>query len=173
MPFSRSLVWRRRILVLACAGLALLMAGCGGATPPPTGTEAASTLAPVVITAPASTPSPTTVPSPTPAIASRCGVSTDPVATDAATIRVTQDSMGFFDYDGPVTIKAGQSVTFVNGNGAPHTITEGVYGEAVADACVDTRLGTNTSMTITFDEPGTYQFTCRPHRSMQTTVVVK
>jgi len=98
---------------------------------------------------------------------------TTATGASAATVHVTQDKLGFFDYDGPYTIKAGQSVAFVNGMAAAHTITEGTFGAKVDDACVDTLLGTGGTVSITFSQPGTYQLTCKPHPAMQTTIVVK
>jgi plastocyanin len=159
-----------RSFALAVAVSLLAASGCGPRSTPqdtqlgiasaatPSGTEAA-------------TPVPILAPTPTAAVASRCVVTSGGVA--AATIHVTQDSVGFFDYDGPVTITAGQSVTFVNGNAVAHTITEGIDGVKAEDACVDALLGTGASVAVTFRQPGTYQFTCRPHPVMQTTVIVK
>jgi plastocyanin len=100
-------------------------------------------------------------------------VAPDAATSAAVTINVTQDKLGFFDYTGPVTAKAGQSVAFVNGATAAHTVTEGYFGAKADDACADALLGTGATITITFAKPGTYQFTCRPHPAMQTTVIVK
>jgi plastocyanin len=162
-----------RLAVIACAGLIGLLGGCSGATSTPTRSEAVPVQSAAAIMSAPATYAPTAIPSPTPATASRCGVATNASVAASATIHVTQDKLGFFDYDGPVTIKAGQSVTFVNGMTAAHTITEGYFGEKADDACVDAPLGTGATVTITFTKAGSFQFTCRPHPAMQTTIVVK
>jgi plastocyanin len=145
---------------------------CGpAATSPTNAAQSIATSSTGPVTAEPATLIPTPAPSPSEALASRCAVASE--ATAAATIHVTQDKLGIFDYDGPVTIMAGQSVTFVNTKAAPHTITEGINGVAADDACVDTELATGAAVTITFTQPGTYQFTCHPHPPMQTSVVVK
>jgi plastocyanin len=68
-----------------------------------------------------------------------------------------------------LTIAAGTTVTFTNT--ANHTVTEGSDGEAVDDPIVDEDGGED--ITVTFDEPGTYQITCRIHPSMNMTVTVE
>ena len=145
--------------------LAVVLAACSSAASPTPGVSMAASMS---IGGTASTvPAQSTSPSgPV-----RCAVTPD--ASPSATIGVTKDSLGFFDYGDPVTIKTGQAVVFTNGNGAPHTITEGTYGEAAAGACVNVPLANNTSVIVTFYQPGTYQITCRPHKVMQTSVTVE
>ena len=145
--------------------LAVVLAACSSAASP---TPGASTAASMSMTGTAST-APAQSTSPLGPV--RCAVTPD--ASPSATIGVTKDSLGFFDYGDPVTIKTGQAVVFTNGNGAPHTITEGTYGEAAAGACVNVPLANNTSVIVTFYQPGTYQITCRPHKVMQTSVTVQ
>jgi|GEM_PF-798292 plastocyanin len=166
----------QRLGVLVCAGLVALLAGCGAATTPgasPPTVVSPSIVATVTITPPPSIHAPTATSSPTAGTPSGCRVTTETHVATAATIHVTQDKLGFFDYTGPVTIKSGQSVTFVNGMAAYHTITQGFFGAKDDGACADELLRTGASVSITFTKPGTYQFTCQPHPSMQTTVVVK
>jgi plastocyanin len=101
----------------------------------------------------------------------RCAVTPD--ATASATIEITTDELGFYHFGAPVSIEAGQAVAFNNGNAAPHTITEGTYGVAVDDPCVNEPLAQNASVTVTFYEVGEYPITCRPHPVMQTAVTVQ
>lgn len=101
----------------------------------------------------------------------RCAVTPD--ASPTATIEVVTDSLGLYNFGDPVTIKAGQAVAFTNGNRGPHTITEGTYGEAVPNACVNEPIGINTTVIVTFFEPGDLQITCKPHPPMQTSVLVQ
>jgi plastocyanin len=73
-----------------------------------------------------------------------------------------------------VTIKAGQAVVFTDGNLSPQTITEGTYGAAAANACVDAPLANNSSVIVTFWKKGSYQITSTQHApEMQTSVLVK
>lgn len=158
---------RRWMALTAGLVLALVLAACSSAVSP---TPSASTAASMSTAGAVSTvPSVSTAQSPSGPL--RCAVTPD--ASPSATIGVTKDSLGFFDYGDPVTIKTGQAVVFTNGNGAPHTITEGTYGEAAAGACVNVPLANNTSVIVTFYQPGTYQITCRPHKVMQTSVLVQ
>ena len=173
MPFAAPSRTRPRIVTLACAGLVAFVAGCGGATassPPGTLTPIASNVA--AATGAGTNRAPTNEPpSPSPSASTRCGVTQD--ASASATIRVTKDDAGLFSFDGPVTVKAGQAVAFVNGPDNYHTVTEGVDGVVAADACANALLTTRTTVVITFALPGTYNFTCVPHPLMQTKVIVK
>ena len=110
-------------------------------------------------------------PSATAAGPARCAVTLG--AAPSATIGVVWDDLGFPDFGDPVTIKAGQAVTFVNGNEATHTVTEGTYAEPAPNACVDVTLPVNATVVVTFYTSGVYQFTCRPHKVMQTSVTVE
>ena len=101
----------------------------------------------------------------------RCAVTKD--APASATIHATKDDVGLFSFDGPVTIKPGHAVAFINGPDNYHTVTEGVDGEVAVGACANALLGTGTTVLITFSLPGTYNFTCVPHPLMQTKVIVK
>ena len=68
-----------------------------------------------------------------------------------------------------LTIAAGTTVTFTNTSG--HTVTEGQDGQAVDDPIIDEEGGSD--ITFTFDEPGTYNLTCRIHSAMNMTVTVE
>jgi plastocyanin len=68
-----------------------------------------------------------------------------------------------------LTIPAGTTVTFTDT--ANHTVTEGSDGEAVDDPLVDEQGGSD--IVVAFEEPGTYQITCRIHPNMNMTVTVE
>ncbi len=69
-----------------------------------------------------------------------------------------------------LTIPVGTTVTFTDSSG--HTVTEGVDGEAVDDPIVD-ESGGSEPIVVSFDEAGTYNFTCKIHPSMNMTVTVE
>jgi plastocyanin len=85
------------------------------------------------------------------------------------TVTITGNSFG-----DDFTIAAGDSVEFVNDAGVDHTVTNGVEGEANEDPLFDEELAAGeTSDPIVFDEPGTYDVTCRIHPSMQLAITVE
>ena len=68
-----------------------------------------------------------------------------------------------------LTIQAGTTVTFTDT--ANHTVTEGTDGEAVDDPIVDE--DGPSDIEVTFDEPGTYNITCKIHPDMNMTITVE
>jgi plastocyanin len=85
------------------------------------------------------------------------------------TVTITGNSFG-----DDLTIAAGDSVVFVNDAGVDHTVTNGVDGQANEDPLFDVELPAGeTSDPILFDEPGTYDVTCKIHSSMQLTITVE
>jgi len=72
-----------------------------------------------------------------------------------------------------LTVAVGTEVLFVNADGFAHTVTEGTDGQAVDDPIVDEEIAQNGTVSVTFDEPGTYDITCEIHPSMQMTVIVE
>jgi plastocyanin len=90
-------------------------------------------------------------------------------AAEAERVRIDGSS---FDPE-ELTIAAGTEVQFVNADGFEHTVTEGTDGQAVADPIVDEEIAQNGTVSVTFDEPGTYDITCKIHPSMQMTVIVE
>ena len=70
---------------------------------------------------------------------------------------------------GTLTISAGDTVTFTDTAG--HTVTEGQDGTPVDDPIVDEDGGSDIE--VTFDEPGTYNITCKIHPSMNMTITVE
>ena len=76
-----------------------------------------------------------------------------------------------FAFDQPVvTVKAGTTVTWVNKDAVPHTVTEGAPGkEAAFDSGM---LAQGQSWSYTFSEPGEYDYYCLPHPFMTAKIVV-
>ncbi len=68
-----------------------------------------------------------------------------------------------------LTIAAGTTVTFTDT--ANHTVTEGTDGLAAEDPIVDETGGADIE--VTFDEPGTYNITCKVHPAMNMTITVE
>lgn len=66
-----------------------------------------------------------------------------------------------------VTIKKGESVTFVNNDVEVHTAT------AKDGSFTTQNLGQDTSEKITFDTPGVYNYSCTLHPDMQGVVIVE
>ena len=73
---------------------------------------------------------------------------------------------GFAFSPSDLTIPAGTTVTFTDT--ANHTVTEGTDGEAAEDPIVDEDGGSDIE--VTFDEPGTYNITCKIHPDMNMTI---
>jgi len=67
----------------------------------------------------------------------------------------------------PIEIAVGESVTWTNEGGAPHTATED------GDGFTSERLSTGDSFTHTFDEAGTYAYHCEFHANMTAEIVVE
>ena len=147
--------------------LALALTACSSvASPAPSG----SSMAPMSMPGNGSN-APIVSSAPSPSGPVRCAVTPD--ASPSATVKIFLNDVSIFNFTHPVTIKAGQAVVFMNPNGAPHTITEGTYGKAAANACVNVGIASNTNVTVTFYQAGTYQITCKPHPPMQTSVIVE
>ena len=66
-----------------------------------------------------------------------------------------------------LTIKAGESVTWKNEDGEPHTVTSdtGLFRSGGLDE--------DDSFTFKFDRPGTYNYVCSIHPKMVGKIVVK
>ena len=135
-------------------GLVLVLAACGGTTSS-TSTE----------------PSQAESAAPSESESAPASESAEPseAAGEEETVRLSQFA---FDPE-ELTISAGTTVNFVNADSAAHTVTEGTDGTAVEDPIIDEELEQSGSTSFTFDEPGTYDITCRLHPSMQLTITVE
>lgn len=82
----------------------------------------------------------------------------------AATHQVTIKSMKF--KPASLTIAAGDKVTFVNQDNAPHTAT-------AKDGSFDTgKLTKGQSATMTFGQPGAFAYFCQVHPMMKAAITV-
>lgn len=76
-------------------------------------------------------------------------------------------------YEQPeVTIKAGQTVTWINLEAMPHNVAfkAGMIGDAKLDGAM---MKKDQSYSITFNEAGTYDYFCTPHPFMKGKVIVE
>jgi plastocyanin len=98
---------------------------------------------------------------------------TSPEAGSPAPAETVEVRLADSDFDpAELTIAAGTEVVFVNGDDYGHTITEGRDGRAAEDPFVDEELE-QEPVSVTFDEPGTFELTCRIHPTMNMTITVE
>ena len=143
-----------RNLLALTVGLVLVLAACGGST-------SSSSTEPIQAESAAPSESESAPPSE--------AAEPSEAAGEEETVRLSQFA---FDPE-ELTISAGTTVNFVNADSAAHTVTEGTDGTAVEDPIIDDELAQNGSTSVTFDEPGTYNITCKIHPSMQLTITVE
>lgn len=139
-----------RFLPALSAGLVLVLAACGGTTAEPSASVADQ-----------------------PSQAESAPASETAAASEATGGEETVRLSDFAFDPGELTIAAGTEVSFVNEDSAAHTVTEGTDGAAVDDPIINEELEQDGSTSFTFDEPGTYDITCRFHPSMQLTITVE
>lgn len=102
-----------------------------------------------------------TVPSETPIAAAD-------VPADAVIVNIAK-----MKYETPeVTIKVGQTVTWINKEAMPHNVdfVKGVVGEAELKGAM---LKKDQAYSVTFNEAGTYDYHCTPHPFMRGKVIVE
>jgi len=126
-------------------------------------------LALVLAACASSAPSATDAPTQAASVAATESAAPSEAAEAGDTVRLT----GFAFEPADLTVAAGTEVSFVNADGTTHSVTEGSAGTPVDDPIIDEELAQNDSTSFTFDEPGTYQITCRFHSSMQMTITVE
>jgi plastocyanin len=97
----------------------------------------------------------------------------EPAESEAAASeeRVRIDASNFDPEE--LTVAAGTEVQFVNADSFGHTVTEGTDGQAVDDPIVDEEIAQNGTVSVTFEEAGTYDITCKIHPSMNMTITVE
>ena len=158
----------KRWYLVIILGVTLVAVACGA--------EATLTRAPTATptTVPDPTPTPipgatqpprqTDTPAPTP--------TTAPEPSPTASSEVDVEVKNFAHQN--VTVQAGSRVTWIQRDGAPHTTTSGVPGEADAGDLWDSpTLGPGQKFSHAFTEAGTFRYFCRIHPStMQATVTV-
>jgi plastocyanin len=86
-----------------------------------------------------------------------------PEDTDGATVDV-QD-LAFQPAD--IEAAAGETVSWVSADTVPHTVTS-----TSGPADFDESLPSGASASVTFDEPGTYEYACSIHPTMTGTVTI-
>ena len=72
-----------------------------------------------------------------------------------------------------VTISAGGTVTFVNSDTAPHTVTSGNATDGPDGVWDSSLIMMDMSYSVTLDNPGTYDYFCMVHPWMQGIVIVE
>jgi plastocyanin len=87
------------------------------------------------------------------------------VAANAANIEVKIDNFTYSPQT--ITVKAGDTVTWANGDDIPHTVTSktGVFKSRALD--------TDDKFTFTFTTPGTFPYFCALHPHMTGSIVVE
>ena len=139
--------------------LALVLAACASPAAAPSATEP---------------PTPSATEAATPSASPSAEESESAEPSEEATaeeVRVRLESSNFDPSE--LTITAGTTVLVLNADSYTHTVTEGTGGQAVDDPIVDREIAENRSVRVTFDEPGTYDITCKIHPSMQLTITVE
>jgi plastocyanin len=91
----------------------------------------------------------------------------------AASGAVTMVEILNSDFGPDVTIAAGTTVMWMNGDGYAHTATQGSDGVKAQDALFDLQLASGASDSYTFAEASTYQVTCTLHPNMNMTITVQ
>ncbi|OKH20967.1 plastocyanin [Hydrococcus rivularis NIES-593] len=95
-------------------------------------------------------------------------ISAAPAAAETYTVKMGSDS-GLLKFEpDTLTIKAGDTVKWVNNKLAPHNV---VFDSSKMDEAVATKMSHKNlvfspgeSYESTFDEPGEYTYYCEPHR---------
>jgi plastocyanin len=105
--------------------------------------------------------------------------------SDSAENTVVTMSLKFMPTD--ITVKAGTTVTWKNGETIGHTITSGAWGDVnestglrgsqTPDGMFDHKLSPKgqegDTFSFTFDTPGEYLYYCQPHLTMNAKVIVE
>jgi plastocyanin len=87
-------------------------------------------------------------------VAPACG--SEEGSEPVATTKVTMVKSYRFEPE-TITIEAGQTVTWTNDDNFTHTVQVEIEGQG------DHEVGKGKSVSITFDEPGTYDYVCTLH----------
>jgi len=135
----------RRPLVTLAAGAVLFLAACssGGATAAP------ATAAPAE-----------------PSVEASQAGGGAACAESAAAGEVAVSIEGFAFSPADITASVGQTVTFTNGDSAPHTAT------LDDGSCTTPNIGNGASDGLMFTAAGTYPFHCNVHPNMKGTITV-
>ena len=94
-------------------------------------------------------------------------------ASPAASGATAMVMIANFSFGPDLTVAPGTTVTFMNGDGAPHTATQGSNGIKATDALFDLQLPAGASKSYTFADAGDFKVTCTIHPQMNMTITVK
>ena len=92
--------------------------------------------------------------------------------TGDTTNRSTVTIAGFTYSPSPVTIAAGATVTWTNGDDILHTVTSGTPEAPTRGPLDGTLDGPGTTYERTFSDAGTFEYFCARHNGMRGTVIV-
>jgi len=106
-----------------------------------------------------------------PSASAAASVSVAPGASGSATAVMVMITGSSFGHD--LTIAAGTTVMFMNGDPIKHTASNGKDGVLAAASLFDLQLDPGASKSYRFNDPGTYQVTCIVHPTMNMTVTVR
>ncbi|MFO7918742.1 MAG: plastocyanin/azurin family copper-binding protein [Anaerolineae bacterium] len=70
-----------------------------------------------------------------------------------------------------ITVAPGTTVTWTNEDSFAHTVTAGTRGDPTG--MFDEDVSGGDTFSFTFEEPGTYDYFCRPHSGMDGVVIVE
>ncbi|MCH8109736.1 MAG: hypothetical protein IIB15_06365, partial [Chloroflexi bacterium] len=138
----------------------------GTSTPVPAAVAATAMTAPPTPTALAVTPTPVQAES-TALAATQTPVPPETTQTPEPTA-ISSEILNFTLED--LTITAGTTITWVNGDGAPHTTTAGVSPTLSGEWDSGT-MSQGAQFSFTFHETGTYSYFCVIHPSMKTATI--
>jgi plastocyanin len=120
---------------------------------------------------------------PSPTLPSGSGSTGQPA--DSGASKVVALNLRFAPAD--ITVTAGTTVRWVNGEAIGHTVTSGSWGDVnkstglrgteTADGMYDHSLSPKgqdgDTFEFTFTKPGTYKYFCKPHLTMYGTITVR
>jgi plastocyanin len=101
------------------------------------------------------------------AVLAVCALLSATAVTRAGVSQVTIDNFAFTPAE--ITVSPGTTITWLNRDDIPHTVTDAADPKAFKSAPLDT----GDSFSHTFAEPGTYRYFCSLHAHMQGTIVVR
>jgi plastocyanin len=92
-----------------------------------------------------------------------------PITEEGTVVSIVGNSGSNSYNPNPIEIKVGDTVTWINNDSSPHTVTSSSSNESNFDSDV---LQRGEAFSFTFDKEGQYPYFCTLHPSMVGTVVV-
>lgn len=87
----------------------------------------------------------------------------DEATEETAAREISMENLSYNPSD--ISVNAGTTVTWTNNDSTAHTVTSDEFDSG--------NIAAGGSFSYTFDEPGTYDYTCTYHPTMQGTVTVQ